>query len=74
MIIYKRRITREDVTNLDEGEELIYYKTDDVAITIHKSDNRYIVRKKQIFDNKLIDEAFLNKMDEVIELLKNYGC
>lgn len=46
MIIYKRKITREDVSNLDKDEQLIYYKTDTVAIVIDQSNNRYILRKK----------------------------
>ena len=37
MIIYKRKITLEDVANLDDGEELIYYKTDNIAITINSN-------------------------------------
>lgn len=71
MIIYKRKITLEDVTNLDDGEELIYYKTDNIAITINQSNDRYIVRKKQIADNKLIDEVFLKTVDEVINFIEN---
>ena len=53
-------MTLEDIANLDEDEELIYYMADNIAITINKSNNRYIVRKKYISDNELIDEAFLN--------------
>ena len=65
MIIYKRKITHEDVSNLDKNEQLIYYKTDTVAIVINQSNNRYILRKKQIENNELIDEVFLNTVDEV---------
>ena len=71
MIIYKRKITLEDVANLDDGEELIYYKTDNIAITINQSNDRYIVRKKQIADNKLMDEVFLKTVDEVIDFIEN---
>ena len=56
MIIYKREMTLEDIANLDEDEELIYYMADNIAITINKSNNQYIVRKKQISDNELIEE------------------
>lgn len=71
MIIYKRKITLEDVSNLDDGEELIYYKTDNIAITINQSNNRYIIRKKQIADNELMDEVFLKTVDEVINFIEN---
>lgn len=71
MIIYKRKITLEDVSNLDDGEELIYYKTDNIAITINQSNDRYIVRKKQIADNELMDEVFLKTVDEVINFIEN---
>ncbi len=71
MIIYKRKITLEDVANLDDGEELIYYKTDNIAITINQSNDRYIVRKKQIADNDLMDEVFLKTVDEVIDFIEN---
>ena len=69
MIIYKRKITREDVSNLDKNEQLIYYKTDTVAIVIDQSNNRYILRKKQIEDNELLEEVFLNTVDEVMNFL-----
>lgn len=71
MIIYKRKITLEDVANLDDGEELIYYKTDNIAITINQSNDRYILRKKQIADNDLMDEVFLKTVDEVIDFIEN---
>ncbi|WP_400230012.1 hypothetical protein [Methanobrevibacter smithii] len=71
MIMYKRKITLEDVANLDDGEELIYYKTDNIAITINQSNDRYIVRKKQIADNDLMDEVFLKTVDEVIDFIEN---
>lgn len=69
--MYKRKITLEDVANLDDGEELIYYKTDNIAITINQSNDRYIVRKKQIADNDLMDEVFLKTVDEVIDFIEN---
>lgn len=71
MIIYKRLITQEDVSNLNDNEELIYYKTDNIAITINQHHDRYLVRKKQIYDNKLIDEVFVERIDEVLKFIEN---
>lgn len=70
MIIYKRRMTQEDVVGLEADEELIYYKTDDIAVTVIQHDNRYIVRKRQISDNKIIEEAPLNTVDEVMDFIE----
>lgn len=72
MIIYKRDITWEDVAGLDEDEELIYYKGDDIAVTVIQHDDRYIVRKRQISDNKIIGEAPLNTVDEVMDFIETF--
>lgn len=70
MIIYKREITLEDLNNLDNDEELIYYKSEDIAVAVTQSNNRYIVRKKQISDNKLIEEVFLRTVGEVMDYIE----
>lgn len=61
----------EDVTNLDKDEELIYYKTDDVAIVILRIDERYVLRKKGISENDLIDEVLLEGLDGVMDFVKS---
>ena len=71
MIIYKRELTGEDVNNLDNDEELIYFKTDTIVISIIKIYNGYGVRIKQISNNELIDEATLNTIDEIMEYIEN---
>ena len=71
MIIYKRKITKEDIENLDKEEQLIYYKTDDIAITINRIDDRYLARKKRIADNEKIDEKLLNTIDEALDFIGN---
>ena len=35
MIIYKRELDADDLDNLNREEELIYYKSDEIAITIN---------------------------------------
>lgn len=69
MIVYKRELNADDLENLDDEEELIYYKSDKVAITIDIVKDLFIVRKKSIFDNKLIEEAFLKTIGEVMEFV-----
>ena len=70
MIIYKRKPTSEDVANLDMEEELIYYKSDEIALCINYVDDRYLVRKKQISSNELLYDKILKTIDEVMEFIK----
>lgn len=58
------------MSGLEADEELIYYISDNIAITIKQHDNRYIVRKRQISDNKIIEEAPLNSVDEVMDFIE----
>lgn len=71
MIIYKRKITKEDIGNLDMEEQLIYYKTEDFAITINKIEDEYLVRKKRISDNEKIDEKLIETIDEILDFIEN---
>lgn len=72
MIIYKREITRKDVDSLVENEDLIHYKTDDVAIVVCRvSGGTYIVRKRRIDDNELIEEAFFKTIDETMDFVES---
>ena len=71
MIIYKRKITQEDIINLKIHEELIYYKTEDIAITVDKVDDNYVLRKRGISENELIDEIVLKTVNETMEHMEN---
>ena len=70
MIVYKRSLQKEDVQQLDDGEELIYYYSNNVAYTIVQVENRYAVRKKKIFNNQLIDEKILTTIEQVIKVVE----
>lgn len=70
MIVYKRSLQKEDVQQLDDGEELIYYYSNNVAYTIVQVENRYAVRKKKIFNNQLIDEKILKTIEQVIKVVE----
>ena len=69
MIVYKRELNVDDFDNLDDGEELIYYKSDEVAVIIVISNNRIIARKRRISGNELIEEAFLKTTEDVMEFV-----
>ena len=70
MIVYKRSLQKEDVQQLDDSEELIYYYSNNVAYTIVQVENRYAVRKKKIFNNQLIDEKILKTIEQVIKVVE----
>lgn len=70
MIVYKRKMTREDIEGLEEDEELIYYLSDETAVLINQVQKQYIVRKKNIENNELIEEAKLSTIDDVMEFAK----
>ena len=67
MIVYKRKMTRENIEGLEEEEELIYYLSDETAVLINQVKKQYIARKKNIENNELIEEAQLRTIDEVME-------
>lgn len=71
MIIYKRKINRDDIINLKSDEELIYYKTQDIAITVNRVDDNYVLRKRGISENELIDEIVLKTVNETMEHMEN---
>lgn len=70
MIIYKRELNKDDLDNLKKEEELIYYMSEEIAITINIVNDSFIARKKRIFDSKLLEESILKTSSEVIEFVK----
>ena len=67
MIVYKRKLEIENIGNLSNDEELIYYRDEEIAFTVIKVKDKYIARKKVICSNEKIDEKVLNNIGEVIE-------
>lgn len=70
MIVYRRGLKREDVLNLEPDEELIYYKDNNIAFTILGIDNKYVLRKKKIFNNQLVDERFVKTVEQIIKVVE----
>lgn len=70
MIVYKRLLQKKDIQNLEDDEELIYYKDNNIAFTINQTNDNYIVRKKKIFNNELIDERFLKTIEQVVKIVE----
>ena len=70
MIVYKRKLKKEDVQQLEDNEELIYYYSNNIAYTIVSVDNSYAVRKKKVFNNQLIEEKMLKTIEQIIKVVK----
>lgn len=70
MIVYRRNLKKEDVFNLEPDEELIYYKDNNIAFTILGIDNKYVLRKKKIFNNQLVDERFVKTVEQIIKIVE----
>lgn len=70
MIVYKRKLKKEDVQQLDDNEELIYYYSNNIAYTIVSVDNSYAVRKKKVFNNQLVEEKMLKTIEQVIKVVE----
>lgn len=69
MIVYRRKIEKNDIDTLEEKEELIYYRDNNIAYLINRLDNGYIMRKKKIFNNQLIDERRLKTSTQLIKVI-----
>lgn len=70
MIVYKRKLKKEDVQQLEDNEELIYYYSNNIAYTIVSVDNSYAVRKKKVFNNQLIEEKMLKTIEQIIKVVE----
>ena len=70
MIVYKRLLKVEDIKNLDENEELIYYQDDNIAYVINTTSDSYVVRRKKIFNNQLTDERFVKTPHQIIKMVE----
>ena len=70
MIVYKRELKKEDVSNLDEEEELIYYHNNNIAYCVNQlRDGNYIIRKKKIFNNELVNERTFKTIEQVLKFI-----
>lgn len=70
LIVYNRKIEKKDILSLQGSEELIFYKDNNIAFTINQVDNNYIIRKKKIFNNEVIDERFVKTADQLIKIVE----
>ena len=69
-IVYNRKLEKKDILSLRDEEELIFYKDNNIAFTINQIDNNYVLRKKKIFNNELVDERFLKTAEQIIKVVE----
>lgn len=70
MIVYNRKLKKDDVQAISNDEELIYFKDNNIAFTINQVSNNYIIRKKKIFNNEMVDERLLKTPEQVIKIVE----
>ena len=67
-IVYKRKLKKEDF--IDFGEQIIYYKDNNIAFIIVKHDNTYFIRKKKIFNNHLMLEMVVKTVSQALKVVE----
>lgn len=71
MIVYKRKLKKEDIIQIKDDEELIYYYNNNIAFIINRlEENNYIMRKKKIFNNQLMDEKIKKTAEQIIKIVQ----
>lgn len=71
MIVYGRKIRKEDIIGIKDDEELIYYYNSNIAFVINRlEENNYIMRKKKIFNNQLMDEKIKKTAEQIMKIIK----
>lgn len=70
MIVYGRKLKKEDVQQIKDDEELIYYYNSNIAFSINRlSEDNYVVRKKKIFNNQLMDEKIKKTVVQIMKIV-----
>ena len=66
-LVYKRPLVKEDF--LDFGEQIMFFKDDNIAYIIVKKDPNFIIRKKKIFNNYQINEKSVKTISQVLKIV-----
>lgn len=66
MIIFNRQLKKSDF-DLESKEELIFYKDNNIAYIIVKTDKNFMIRKYKIFNNQLIEQNQYKTYQQVIK-------
>ena len=67
-LVYNRSLKKEDF--IDFGEQIIFFKDNNIAYIIVKKDSSYIIRKKKIFNNYQISERIAKTISQVLKIVE----
>lgn len=70
MIVYKRKIKKRDIQNLENDETLLYYYSNNIAYILRRVNNNYVIRKKKVFNNQLVDEKTVKTIEQCIKVVE----
>lgn len=70
MIVYRRQLTEEDISQLKKDEQLIYYYNNNIAFTVNNNIGEYVLRKRLIYDDKLLEEHSVRTIAQVMKIIK----
>ena len=70
MIVYRRQLTEDDISQLKKDEQLIYYDNNNIAFTVNNNVGEYVFRKRLIYDDKLLEEHSVRTIAQVMKIIK----
>lgn len=70
MIVYRRQLTEEDISQLKKDEQFIYYYNNNIAFTVNNNVGEYVLRKRLIYDDKLLEEHSVRTIAQVMKIIK----
>ena len=71
MILYRRQLTEDYISQLKKDEQLIYYYNNNIAFTVNNNVGEYVLRKRLIYDDKLLEEHSVRTIAQVMKIIKN---
>ena len=63
MIVYRRQLTEDDISQLKKDEQLIYYYNNNIAFTVNNNVGEYVLRKRLIYEHFCATLIFVNVRD-----------
>ena len=66
-LVYKRSLQKEDF--IDFGEQIMFFKDNNIAYIIVKKDSNFLIRKKKIFNNHQINERTVSTVSQVLKIV-----
>lgn len=70
MIVYRRQLTEDDISQLKKDEQFIYYYNNNIAFTVNNNVGEYVLRKRLIYDDKLLEEHSVRTIAQVMKIIK----